>query len=264
MRILITNDDGARAEGIQLLETIARSITDDVWIVAPEFDQSGVSHSISLHEPLRVHWAGEKRAFVRGTPADCVVLGVEHLMDGRPDLILSGVNRGGNMADAIAYSGTVGAAMTSLLVGVPAIALSQFFMGVTIHWQTAATYAKPVIEALLAADWHNPVVPNVNFPACPPQDVAGISVCRPGHGFIDGVTVEERVDVRGSSYHWLQFRRAAHKVNDPDCDLEQLLKNRITVTPLRLDRHAEGDWHAFAERHGAAMANAVEMAKQPG
>ena len=84
MRILITNDDGARADGIKLLEEIARSMTDDVWIVAPEFDQSGVSHAISLHEPLRVHHEGDKRYFVRGTPADCVVLAVEHLMDRRP------------------------------------------------------------------------------------------------------------------------------------------------------------------------------------
>ncbi|MEM8853986.1 MAG: 5'/3'-nucleotidase SurE, partial [Pseudomonadota bacterium] len=95
MRILITNDDGARADGIKLLEEIARSISDDVWVVAPEFDQSGVSHAISLHEPLRVHREDERRYFVKGTPADCVVLGVEHLLDRRPDLILSGVNRGG-------------------------------------------------------------------------------------------------------------------------------------------------------------------------
>ncbi|MBJ3775067.1 5'/3'-nucleotidase SurE [Acuticoccus mangrovi] len=248
MRILITNDDGARADGIKLLEEVARSITDDVWVVAPEFDQSGVSHSISLHEPLRVHQEGERRFLVRGTPADCVVLGVEHLLDRRPDLVLSGVNRGGNMADSIAYSGTVGAAMTALAVGVPAIALSQFFQGVDIHWETARVFAKPLIERLLEIDWERRVAPNVNFPACPPAEVTGVAVCHPGHGFIDGVRVEERVDVRGGSYYWLQFRRAKEPVDDPTCDIAQLWQNKITVTPLRPDRHGEGDWGGFEAR----------------
>ena len=254
MRILITNDDGARADGIRLLEEIARSLTDDVWVVAPEFDQSGVSHAISLHEPLRVYKAEEKRYFVRGTPADCVVLGVEHLMDRKPDLILSGVNRGGNMADSIAYSGTVGAAMTGLLVGVPAIALSQFFQGTTIHWETAKAYSKPLIERLLTLKWPRPVVPNINFPACPPDAVAGVSICRPGHGLIDGVEVDERFDVRGLSYHWLRFRRARNVDADTTSDYAMLKANRITITPLRPDREAEADWRSFEEEYGEALA----------
>jgi len=254
MRILITNDDGARAEGIRLLEDIARTLSDDVWIVAPEFDQSGVSHSISLHEPLRVHREDARRFFVRGTPADCVALGVAHLLDGPPDIVLSGVNRGGNMADSIAYSGTVGAAMTALMMRVPAIALSQYFRGVTIHWETARAFAPPLIERLLAANWPRPMAPNVNFPACPPEEVEGVAVCRPGHGFIDGLEVEERVDVRGLSYHWLKFRHAPHAIDDPLCDYAQLRANKITVTPLRPDRHAEGDWEGFAAEYGDALA----------
>ncbi|WP_108659265.1 5'/3'-nucleotidase SurE [Acuticoccus kandeliae] len=254
MRILITNDDGARADGIKLLEEIALSFTDDVWVVAPEFDQSGVSHAISLHEPLRVHQAGEKRYFVKGTPADCVVLAVEHLMDRKPDLVLSGVNRGGNMADSIAYSGTVGAAMTALAVGVPAIALSQMFRGVDIHWETARTFAKPLIERLLAIEWPRPVAPNINFPACPPEEVTGVSICRPGHGLIEGVNVTERVDVRGGSYYWLQFRRAKEVVEDRECDYGQLLENKITITPLRPDRHSEGDWEDFRAEYADALA----------
>ncbi len=247
MRILITNDDGARADGIKLLEEIARSITDDVWVVAPEFDQSGVSHSVSLHEPLRVHREDEKRFFVNGTPADCVVLGVEHLLDRKPDLVLSGVNRGGNMANSIPYSGTVGAAMTALMAGIPAIALSQFFQGVDIHWETARAYAKPLIEKLLANDWPRPIVPNINFPHCAPEDVAAVTICAPGHGLIDGVTVEERYDVRGLSYYWLRFRRAQEAMIDPRSDYALLLENHITVTPLRPDRHADADWETYGE-----------------
>ncbi len=254
MRILITNDDGARADGIRLLEEVARTLTDDVWVVAPEFDQSGVSHSISLHEPLRVHREDEKRFFVRGTPADCVVLGVEHLMDRKPDLILSGVNRGGNMADSIAYSGTVGAAMTGLLVGVRAIALSQLIHGTEIHWETARRYAGPLVERLFSLDWPRPIAPNINFPACRPEEVTGLSICRPGHGLIGGVRVEERFDIRGLSYHWLQFRRERNAPEDPSCDYEQLRANKITLTPLRADRHAEGDWQEFAQRYADKLA----------
>ncbi|WMS41024.1 5'/3'-nucleotidase SurE [Acuticoccus sp. MNP-M23] len=247
MRILITNDDGARADGIKLLEEIARTITDDVWVIAPEFDQSGVSHAISLHEPLRVHREDEKRFFVKGTPADCVVLGIEHLMDRKPDLVLSGVNRGGNMADSIAYSGTVGAAMTALLAGVPAIALSQFFQGVDIHWETARAYAKPLIEKLLANDWPRPIVPNINFPHCAPDKVAAITVCPPGHGLIGGLNVEERCDVRGLSYYWLRFRRSPDARLEQQTDYALLLEDHITITPLRPDRHADGGWEAYGE-----------------
>lgn len=259
MRILITNDDGARADGIKLLEDVARSLSDDVWIVAPEFDQSGVSHAISLHEPIRVHREEDKRYFVRGTPADCVVLAVEHLMDGRPDLILSGVNRGGNMADSLAYSGTVGAAMTGLMLGVRSIALSQFIGGMTVHWETARTYAQPLIKRLLEIDWPRPICPNVNFPACPPAEVAGVRVCKPGHGYIGGLNVDERVDVRGLTYHWLQFRRAKDVVPDPDCDIELLRENYLTITPLRPDRHAEGDWEAYAAQYEKALAVAPAL-----
>lgn len=259
MRILITNDDGARADGIQLLEKIARTFTDDVWVVAPEFDQSGVSHAISLHEPKRIFKADDRRYFVNGTPADCVVIGAEHLMDRKPDLVLSGINRGMNAADSIAYSGTVGAAMTGLLVGVKAIALSQFFHGPNVAWDTAEAYARPIIEALLQADWPRPIVPNVNFPACTPDEVTGVSVCRPGHGFIGGMRVEERVDVRGNAYHWLQFKRAeeADMAADPECDLAQLVARKITITPLRPDMHTVGDWQGYRDAHAIALNAAV-------
>ncbi|UOM34046.1 5'/3'-nucleotidase SurE [Acuticoccus sp. I52.16.1] len=253
MRILITNDDGARAPGIKLLEEIARAMTDDVWIVAPEFDQSGVSHAISLHEPLRVHREGEKRYFVKGTPADCVILGVEHLLDAKPDLVLAGVNRGGNMADSIAYSGTVGAAMTALTVGVPAIALSQYFQGVDVKWECARAYAKPLIERLLEVKWPQSVVPNINFPHRDPGDIAGVTLCHPGHGFIDGVNVVERVDVRGLSYHWLQFRRSAEEVDDPACDISLLREGHITITPLRPDRHGEWNWSDMRAQFGDVL-----------
>ena len=124
MRILCTNDDGIHAPGLQIVERIARSLSDDVWIVAPETDQSGLAHSLTLSEPLRLRKVSDKHFALRGTPTDCVIMGVRHLLPGRPDLVLSGVNAGTNMADDVTYSGTVACAIEATLLGIPAVAFS--------------------------------------------------------------------------------------------------------------------------------------------
>src|SRR3972149_859630 len=125
MRILCTNDDGIHAEGLAVLETIARSFSDDVWVVAPESEQAGASRALSLSSPVRARPAGEKRYAVTGTPSDCVAIAILDLMDVKPDLVLSGVNRGQNIADDITVSGTVAGAMQGLHFAIPSIALSQ-------------------------------------------------------------------------------------------------------------------------------------------
>ena len=127
MRILLTNDDGIHAEGLAALERIARTLSDDVWVVAPETDQSGFAHSLSLSEPLRLRKIGEKHFAVRGTPTDCVIMGVRKIMPEPPDLVLSGVNSGSNIADDVTYSGTVAGAMEGTLLGIRSIALSQAY-----------------------------------------------------------------------------------------------------------------------------------------
>src|SRR5215207_1245357 len=127
MRILLTNDDGIHAEGLASLERVARILSDDVWVVAPETDQSGYAHSLSLSEPLRLRKLGEKHFAVRGTPTDCVIMGVRRLLPGRPDLVLSGINSGSNIADDITYSGTVAGAMEGALLGIQSVALSQAY-----------------------------------------------------------------------------------------------------------------------------------------
>jgi 5'-nucleotidase len=119
MRILLTNDDGIHAEGLKVLERIARQLTDDVWIVAPETDQSGLAHSLTLSEPLRLRKVSDKHFAVRGTPTDCVIMGVREVMDGPPDLVLSGVNSGQNVAEDVSYSGTVAGAIEGTLLGDP-------------------------------------------------------------------------------------------------------------------------------------------------
>src|SRR5246127_1884573 len=139
MRILVTNDDGINAPGLDVCAEIARALSDDIWIVAPETDQSGVSHSLSLNDPLPLRQVEERRFAVKGTPTDSVVMGVRHILNGKgPDLVLSGVNRGRNVAEDVTYSGTIAGAMEGTILGVPAIALSQAYGGAvgrtTIAW----------------------------------------------------------------------------------------------------------------------------------
>ena len=130
MRILVTNDDGIHAEGLDVCEKIARELSDDVWVIAPEYDQSGVAHSLSLNDPLRLRQVAERRFAVRGTPTDCVIMGARHLLDGKgPDLLLSGVNRGRNAGEDVIYSGTVAGAVEGTVIGIPSLALSQAFAG---------------------------------------------------------------------------------------------------------------------------------------
>ena len=126
MRILLTNDDGIEAPGLDVLEKIASDLTDDVWVVAPETDNSGASHSLTLAEPLRMRELGKRHYAIKGTPTDCVIMGVRFLLqDQPPDLVLSGVNRGQNLADDVTYSGTVAGAIQGTLLGVPSIAMSS-------------------------------------------------------------------------------------------------------------------------------------------
>ena len=147
-RVLLTNDDGIDAPGLAVLEAVAAELADEVWVVAPEHDQSGTSHSISLHSPIRISQHGERRFGVLGTPGDCVVMAVRHLMrDAAPTLVLSGINRGANLGVETMFSGTVGAAMTGLLLGLPSIALSQTFSDRdNVRWNTARELAPDVID----------------------------------------------------------------------------------------------------------------------
>src|SRR2546428_304633 len=153
MRILITNDDGIHAAGLDACLEIARALSDDVWVVAPEYDQSGVSHSLSLNDPLRLREIGERRFAVKGTPTDCVIMGVRHILDGKgADLLLSGVNRGRNAAEDVTYSGTVAGAMEGAVLGIPSFALSQAYAAANRerpHWETAIQHGPDLIRRVL-------------------------------------------------------------------------------------------------------------------
>jgi 5'-nucleotidase len=236
-RVLLTNDDGIDAPGMAVLEDVAATLAREVWVVAPEHDQSGTSHSITLHHPLRLTQRGERRFAVSGTPGDCVVMGLQKVMHGlRPDVVLSGVNRGGNLGLETVYSGTVGAAMTGVLFGLRSIALSQTFTNRdAVRWDTARTLAPDVIRQLVAAAPGIAACLNVNFPDVAPGDAGPLTLTRQGIGRVEAIDVVERVDVRGQDYHWLQFRRSPRQ-DTLDSETAAVLAGRVSVTPLRFER----------------------------
>jgi 5'-nucleotidase len=242
MRILITNDDGINSPGLQALERVARTLSDDIWVVAPELDQSGLSHSLSLSDPLRLRKVGEKHYAVRGTPSDCVIMAVRRLLaDKKPDLILSGINSGANMAEDVTYSGTVAGAIEGTMLGVKSIAVSQAY---TYHddqrvvpWETAEARGPEIIRKLLDFGFPDGVFYNLNFPNCAPDDVRGIAVTRQGK-LAHALHIDERRDGRNLPYYWLVYRRAPTAAG-PGSDVEAVEKNVISLTPLRIDMTAD-------------------------
>ncbi len=246
-RVLLTNDDGIDAPGLAVLVDIASDLAREVWVVAPVADQSGVSHAISLHHPLRLAVEGERRYGVTGTPGDCAVLGVCHLMrDAPPDLILSGVNRGANLGMETVFSGTVGGAMTGMMLGIPSIGLSQAFTDrERVPWDVARTLGAGVVRQLLAIGWSADTCLNVNFPDRPLAEVGAPTLCRQGIGLIAGMNVESGVDPRGIDYHWINFRRAPRE-QGADSDADAIAAGRIAVTPIRYDRTDEAAFAALS------------------
>jgi 5'-nucleotidase len=239
MRILVTNDDGIHAEGLDVCEKIARSLSDDVWVIAPEYDQSGVAHSLSLNDPLRLRQVAERRFAVRGTPTDCVIMGARHVLNGKgPDLVLSGVNRGRNAGEDVIYSGTIAGAMEGAILGIPSLALSQAYKsrsGRPPHWETGLQFAPDIIRRVLAEGMPGDVLVNVNFPDCSPAEVKGIAVTAQGRRRQERLHIDERHDGRGNPYYWIAYARLNAVQADDGSDLAALEERWIAVTPLKLD-----------------------------
>lgn len=236
MRILLTNDDGIHAEGLAVLERIAGQLSDDVWVVAPETDQSGLAHSLTLSEPLRLRQISEKRFALRGTPTDCVIMGIREVLPEKPDLVLSGVNDGANMADDVTYSGTVAGAIEGTLQGVRSFALSQAVRkenGRVVPWEVAEAFAPDLIRKLSDIELPDGTFLNLNFPNCDPKDVQGIAVT--AQGKLDfGLTIDARQDGRGLPYYWLRFGERQGNFRE-GTDIHALKHGKISVTPLKLD-----------------------------
>jgi 5'-nucleotidase len=250
MRILCTNDDGIHAPGLKILEAIARQLSDDIWVVAPETDQSGVSHSLSLNDPLRLRGISERHFAVKGTPTDCVIMGIRHILHGtKPDLVLSGVNRGQNVAEDVSYSGTVAGAIEGTILGVPSIALSQAYGPGgrdAVKWHCAETHAARIVRRILELGIERGSLVNVNFPDCEPEQVAGASVVNQGVRDQELLRLDERRDGRGNPYYWIAFEKR-HFAPSNGTDIWAIENRRIAITPLRLDMTDEPTLTRYAQ-----------------
>ncbi|MFE3839441.1 5'/3'-nucleotidase SurE [Pseudogemmobacter sonorensis] len=246
MRILITNDDGINAPGLQVLEEIATAIAGpegEVWTVAPAFEQSGVGHCISYTRPMMIAKLGPRRYAAEGSPADCVLAAIFDVLEGaRPDLVLSGVNRGNNAAENVLYSGTIGGAMEGALQGIPAIALSQFMGRETGElddpFESARAHGEGVVRALLErgiwTDDDYRIFYNVNFPPCGAAATRPLRVAPQGFRRDSGFSVEGQISPVGRRYLWLKGG-PQHTPTAPGSDAAVNLEGHISVTPLRAD-----------------------------
>lgn len=239
MRILLTNDDGVQAPGLQVLEAVARRFSDDIWVVAPSEEQSGTGHSLTLTTPVRLRKLGERRFCVTGTPTDAVMLATSYLLkDEPPDLILSGVNRGANLGEDVTYSGTVSAAMEGALAGIPSIALSQSYaregLGDQVPFGAAEEWAERVLRPLIGRPLDHRTLVNINFPALPADAVLGVRVVRQGFRDYGRLRIVKRTDPRGYHYYWFGLGPMEHTPTHAT-DLEAVADGYVAVTPLHLD-----------------------------
>ena len=237
-RIVVVNDDGIDAHGLSILEQAARRCCDDVWVVAPAANQSGRGRALSWRQNVQVESRGDRRFAVHGTPADCVLIALSGLLGARgADLVLSGVNAGSNLANDIGSSGTVGACLEAAELGVPAIAFSQRQAGRSgrNRWVCAERLTAHLLPRLFDALDAPRRVLNVNFPALADgEEAAGLEVTH--SGWREGPTsIEERPSIGGRRvFHVYTIRE--DEPNEPDCDLDLVLRDYVTVTPLGLDQ----------------------------
>lgn len=246
MRILITNDDGISAPGLSVLEGIANELAGkggEVWVVAPAFEQSGVSHCISYVKPMRMQQLGPRKYAIEGSPADCVLVALGQILNNdKPDLILSGVNMGYNVAEDTLYSGTIGAAMEGAMHGYKSIAMSQYYgkndENNGDYFENARKHGVKVCKKILdAAPWQNHtygVFYNVNFPLSDGNEVKGMKVTRQGHRPNATFGVEPQSAPNGRTYYWLKHTLKNHQ-SPEGTDARESSQGWITVTPLRAD-----------------------------
>jgi len=246
-RVLLSNDDGIHAPGLAVLERVMRKLAKEVWVVAPETEQSAASHSLTLRRPLRIRHLKGKRYAVDGTPTDSILLAVKQVMqDQRPDLVVSGVNRGGNLGEDVTYSGTIAAAMEGTLLGIPSIATSQVTDDRTrAPWSVAETWLPEVLKLLTTFDWPANVLMNVNFPDVPAAKVAGIEACRQGRRKLGGELVEG-IDPRGQPYYWFGGYRRQDRFAK-GTDLQAMREGVISVTPLSVSLTHRGSMRALKD-----------------
>lgn len=236
-RILITNDDGIHAPGIAVLETIARGLSDDVWVVAPDQERSGAGHSVSLSHPVRMRQLDERHFQISGTPTDCVLMAVcEILRDQPPTYVLSGINSGANLAEDVSYSGTIAAAMEGTLLGMRSLALSQLRgPDRQANFAPCEYYAPDLIRRLLTLEhWPRDSFINVNFPHAAPDDIAGVRLTTQGQRPPGSFSIDARTDTRDQPYYWVNIEYT-DGAKEPESDLHAIADSAISVTPIKMN-----------------------------
>ncbi len=234
-QILVTNDDGYYAEGIRALERIALGLSDDVWVVAPATEQSATSHSLTLRRPLHIEQMGERHFTVDGTPTDCALVACYHILkDRQPDLVLSGINLGANMAEDVLYSGTVAAAMEGATLGVRAIAMSQVRMpDGTMDFSGAEARGPAIVRSLCDLTWRDETLMNVNFPGVGAAEMGPVKVVKLGRRD-SGTEIIEGRSPGGRPYIWIG-QYLTNETSGENTDLTAVREGQIAVTPLYLD-----------------------------
>jgi 5'-nucleotidase len=232
MLILVTNDDGILSPGIKALARAMKRV-GEVYVVAPDRERTAASHSLTLHKPLRIEALGRRVFSVSGTPTDCVNLAVNEILPRRPDLVVSGINRGGNLGDDVTYSGTVSAAMEGTLVGIPSIALSQLGEA-HFHFETSARFSTRLVRQVRRFGLPPDTLLNVNVPDLPPSAVQGVRVTCLGKRIFDSNNIIKKEDPRGKTYYWIAGNRVSWEERK-DTDQEAVESGLISVTPVHLD-----------------------------
>ncbi len=257
MRILITNDDGIRAPGLEVMHEIAIDLAGEngeVWTVAPEHEQSGVGHAISFVSPMRVFRASEHRVAVDGTPADCVLAGISDVMHQKPDLILSGINRGNNAAQNTLYSGTIGAAIEGALHGIKSIALSQFFgpdnRNLNDPFEVARVNGADVVRAILDTDiWGQApygLFYNINFPPVPAKAYKGTRVVSQGFRNNTEFHTVSQNSPSGRDFLWVTMG-SQHEPTKAGTDVHANLGGYTSVTPMHADMTCHASLNSLQE-----------------
>lgn len=240
-RFLITNDDGVHAPGIAVLADVAKKLAPkaDVWVIAPQTEQSGAAQSITTHTPLRVHELEKRRYAVSGTPADCVVVGMQEIMKNHPpDFVLSGINSGLNIGNDINLSGTMGAAFTSLMYGIPSIAVSQKRVKHRhVRWETSQSLLPEILAQLLKQGWEDHHCLSINIPDLLPDEINGCRWTRPAQGSMPPFSMKQVTDLHDKKCFWSYPSHDPETKISADSDAAALAKGFISINSLALIRH---------------------------
>lgn len=232
IRILISNDDGVNSEGLRALAGVLQTL-GEVFIVAPDRDQSAASHALSLYRPLRMEEISQNTYSVDGTPTDCINLAVNGILkDKKPDLIVSGINKGENLGDDITYSGTVSAAMEGTLLEIPSVAVSVVNKN-GFRFDTASFYALMIAKYVLRRGLPKGTFINLNIPSLPKEEIKGIKVTRQGKR-VYGEPIVENVDPRGRKYYWIGGNELGF-LDIENSDIIAINQGYVSVTPIKLD-----------------------------